>query len=290
MNRLTKQIIITIAAIVVVFASVIYFNRVKIGEWVFELQKKGLPAAKNYDQATKKIGFVNGSVEEIDIIPLQADLKMQAHPATAGQASNQQSAAGQKPETSSIPEEFNLNVPFTTQAPFGVWDEVHDDACEEASVIMAASFVLKKDIPDAGFADKQILSIVDWEKKNFGFWKDTDAEKTAEILRKYYGLKNIEVKYDITLDDIRTEVGRGYPVIVPLYGRGLNPYFRGGGPLYHMVVVKGYTKDGQFITNDPGTKRGKDYVYDGAYLMERIHDWNGRDVLNGRRAMIIVKE
>lgn len=94
----------------------------------------------------------------------------------------------------------------------------------------------------------------------------------------------------MSVDDIKTEVGAGYPVILPLDGRGpLNPYFRGNGPDYHMLVVKGYTKDGKFITNDPGTKRGKDYVYDEQYLFDRIHDWNGGDVANGQKAMIIAR-
>ncbi len=275
-NKLTKQIIVTIAAIIAVAGSAIYFNRVKIGELVFELQKKSLPKAETYDQAVKKIGFVDGSVQTIDIIPLQADLTLPAD--------------GRQPTVDSIPAEINLDVPFTVQAPFGVWDALHDDACEEASVIMSGHFILKKTIPDATYANKEILRIVDWEDKFFGFSKDTNAEKTAEILQKLYGLKNAEAKYDITLDDVRAAVGQGYPVILPLYGRGLNPYFRAPGPLYHMVVVKGYTPHGQFIVNDPGTKRGKDYAYAADFLFNAIHDWNGGDVLNGKKAMIIVKE
>ncbi len=251
-------------------------NRVKISEWVFELQKKNLPKAENYDGATKKIGFVNGSVQTIDIIPLQADLTLPVD--------------GRQSTVDSIPAEINLDVPFTSQAPYAVWDAIHEDACEEASVIMAAHFVLKKSIPDAAYADKEIAKIINWEDQNFGFSKDTNAEKTAEILRKFYGLKNTEVKYSVTLDDVKTAVGRGYPVIFPLHGRGLNPYFRDGGPLYHMLVIKGYTKDGKIITNDPGTKRGKNYVYGADFLLNAIHDWNGGDVINGGKAMIIVKE
>ena len=283
-NKLTKQIIVTIAAIIVVAGSAIYFNRVKIGELVFELQKKGLPKAENYDQVTKKIGFVDGQAQTIDIIPLQADLKMP----TKNPPSN--SPLDYKRGEGNAPAEINLDVPFTTQAPFAIWDALHDDACEEASVIMAGHFILEKTIPDAAYVDKEILRIVDWEDKNFGFSKDTDAQRTAEILKTLYGLKNTEVKYGITMADIKAAVGQGHPVILPLYGRGLNPYFRGGGPLYHMVVVKGYTKDGQFITNDPGTKRGKDYVYAADFLFNAIHDWNGGDVLNGKKAMIIVRE
>jgi len=268
-----KKIIITIVAVLVVLGSAVYFNRVKIGEWIFELQKKNLPPAVSYNGATKKLGLVNGNVETIDVIPLQADLQMN------------------QPASVSLPDEINLDVPFTPQAPFGVWDAIHEDACEEASAIMAAHFVLKEPIPDAAYADKEILKMVDWEKKNFGFWVDTDAEKTAEMTKGLYGLKTVELKYDITIDDIKAAVAAGYPVIIPAAGRELhNPYYRPPGPLYHMMVVKGYTKDGKIIVNDPGTKRGKDFTYDEKLLLNAIHDWNGGDVLKGRKVMIIVKE
>lgn len=276
-NKLAKKIVITIIAIIAVFGSAVYVNRVKITDFILEWQKKNLPKAAPYGQTQKKLGFVNGSVETIDVIPLQADLKLPVD-------SSQQSVV-------SIPAEFNLDVPFTVQAPLGVWDALHDDACEEASAIMTSSFIFKKLIPDAAYADKEILKIVDWENTNFGFSKDTDAKKTAEILQKFYGLKNVEVKYDIALDNIKAAVASGFPVIVPAAGRELhNPYYRAPGPLYHMLVVKGYTKDGKIITNDPGTKHGENYVYDGQVLWNAIHDWNGGDVLNGKKAMIVVKE
>lgn len=286
-----KKIIITIAAIAVVLFSAIYFNRVKVGEWVFELRKRNLPPAASYN-SVKKIGFVNGSVETIDIIPVEADLKLPGKipPSPSFPNGGDSVVSFPKEGEESIPAEFNLDVPFAVQAPFAVWDAVHEDACEEASVIMAAHFVLGKKLPDAAYIDGEILKIVDWETKNFGFWKDTDAEKTAEILRKYYGLKDVRVEYDITLDDIKKEIAAGYPVILPAAGRMLkNPYFKGEGPFYHMVVAKGYTKDGKIITNDPGTKRGKNFAYDAAVLFNAIHDWNGGDVLNGRKAMIVVR-
>lgn len=290
-----KKILITFFAVFVVLGSATYINRVKIGEWVFELQKRDLPKAASYNEATRKIGFVNGSVETIDIMPVEADLKLPAKiipppadgpPFTKGGEETVLPSVGRE----SIPAEFNLDVPFAVQAPFAVWDAVHEDACEEASAIMAAHFVLGKKLPDATYIDGEILKIVDWESKNFGFWKDTDAEKTAEILRKFYGLKDVGVKYGITVDDIKKEVAAGHPVILPAAGRALkNPYFSGEGPFYHMLVVRGYTKDGKIITNDPGTKRGKNFIYDAAVLFSAIHDWNGGDVPNGQKAMIVVK-
>lgn len=273
---MAKRITVTILAVFVVLGSVAYVNRTKIRNAYEEWQKSNLPKAAPYGQVQKKIAFVNGSVETIDVIPLQADLKMPERAAT--------------PPTANIPKEYNLDVPFMAQAPYAVWDAIHEDACEEASAIMAAHFILKKLIPDAAYADGEILKMVDWEKKNLGFWVDTDAAKTAEMAKGFYGLKNVEVKYDITLADIKAAVASGYPVIVPAAGRELhNPYFRAPGPLYHMLVVKGYTAD-KIIVNDPGTKHGENFIYTNDVLFNAIHDWNGGEVEKGRKAMIVVRE
>lgn len=278
-----KRMIITVIAILAILGSSAFVNRVRIKDFILNLKKETLPPPIAYNSGQKKIGFVDGSVELVDIIPVEADLTLPA-------ISSQQSAFGRQPTADSTPEAFNLDVPFVLQAPFAVWDALHEDACEEASAIMAAHFILKKDVPDAAYMEAEILKIVDWENKILGFWKDTSAEETAEILRKFYGLKNVEVKYDIALVDIKAAVASGHPVILPAAGRELkNPYFSGAGPFYHMVVAKGYTKD-KIITNDPGTRRGKDFIYNNDVLFSAIHDWNGGDVMNGRKAMIIVKE
>ena len=42
-----------------------------------------------------------------------------------------------------------------------------------------------------------------------------------------------------------------------------------------MLVIKGFTSDGKFITNDPGTRNGADYLYTESTLMSAIHDWTG---------------
>jgi hypothetical protein len=81
------------------------------------------------------------------------------------------------------------------------------------------------------------------------------------------------------------------PIIVPAAGRMLgNPYFTAPGPLYHNLVLTGYDGD-TIITNDPGTKRGKDYKYDIGTLYGAIHDFTGNkdDIEKGRKAMIILE-
>lgn len=280
-NKAVKKIIIKIIVAILVIAGLgtgLYFNRVKIKDAWTSWRKINLPKSVSYNQ-TKKLSFVNGSVETVDIIPVEADLKMP-----------EKSKAAATSTAAALPEEYNLNIPFTPQAPNKIWDETHKEACEEASVLMAARYINGKEISGAADADAEILKIVEWEKKTFGYWKDTDAAKTAEILKKYYGFKNTEVKYNITLDDIKKEVVAGHPVIVPAAGRLLgNPFYTPPGPLYHMLVVKGFTKD-KIITNDPGTKNGENYVYENDIFYSAMRDWNGGDVMKGRRAMIIVIE
>ncbi|MFC1612621.1 C39 family peptidase [Patescibacteria group bacterium] len=280
-----RKIIVSVVVIIIATGTLLYSNRVKVKDIFLNLKSNSVPEAVTYGQAKKRMMLVDGSVETIEIIPLEADLTL---PEKNSKALD--SPSPQKEEELAIPEEFNLDVPFTPQAPNAVWDEIHQDACEEASALMAAFFVLERPILGPSDTDKELLKIVDWQKRYFGFWKDTDASQTADILREYYGLKNIEVQYDITIEDIKREIAQGHPVIIPAAGRELgNQYYTPPGPYYHMLVVKGYTKN-RIITNDPGTKRGENFSYKNDIFYNAIHDWNSGDIAGGKKAMIVVKK
>ncbi|MFH1235364.1 MAG: C39 family peptidase, partial [Parcubacteria group bacterium] len=186
-----------------------------------------------------------------------------------------------------LPASFNLEVPFTTQAPFANWDFPYQEACEEASTITVHYYYQDKTFTKE-IADKEILDLVEWENDYFGDYKDTTAEETSEFIKAYWGYDHVDVEYDPTVEQIQRHVYAGRPVIVPAAGKQLgNPNFRNGGPLYHMFVVRGWA-DGQFITNDVGTRNGENYRYDYNVVMNAMHDWNGGDVNNGQKAIIIV--
>ncbi len=190
-----------------------------------------------------------------------------------------------------LPAEMNLSVPFTPQAPHGNWGLPYQEACEEASLIMAHGYFtgVQSFTPDD--ADRQILAIVDWEKKTFGYYEDTTAEETARMASEYFGQQAVEVLPLVSMDEVKAEVAKGYLVLLPAAGRLLgNPYFSGQGPVYHMLVVKGYTKDGKIITNDPGTRRGADYLYDPRTLFNAVHDWNAQDITQGAKVMIVIEK
>lgn len=191
--------------------------------------------------------------------------------------------------TNTLAQEINLDIPFTSQAPHRNWDLPYKEFCEEASVLMAISYVTGQIIPNADFANEKMLAIKAFEEKRFGYYEDTGVEETAIILREFYKYTKVKIVYNPTITAIKEALISGKAVIIPAAGRQLkNPYYTPPGPLYHMLVIKGYTKDGRFITNDPGTRYGADYIYDEDLLFNAIHDWNGGNVNEGRKVIIVV--
>lgn len=185
-----------------------------------------------------------------------------------------------------IPESFDLEVAFASQAPNGDWGEPYQEACEEASLITAYKY-FKNEILDKQIMNEEILNLVDWEKKHFGFYESTDTEQTLEIAQKYFNF-DAYITDDVSVDRIKKELVLGHLIILPTAGRTLgNPNFTGEGPLYHMLVVRGYDKD-EFITNDVGTRKGEAYKYTYDVLLNAVHDYNGGDIYNGKKEMIVI--
>jgi len=187
-----------------------------------------------------------------------------------------------------IPSSFLIkNFPFQSQAPFGNWDKLHDEACEEAAVSLVQYWEKNKTL-SAEIMDDQILKMVDWEVQNWGSHKDLTAKETQSLAENYYNLDS-KLYYDITINDIKKQVAQDNPVIIPTAGRLLgNPYFRSPGPIYHMLVVIGY-EGNNIIVQDIGTRRGDHYKYNKEVLYNAIHDWNGSDesMNSGRKAMLV---
>lgn len=168
----------------------------------------------------------------------------------------------------------NLSVPFLVQAPFGNWDELHGEACEEASLIMVKHFLKQTKWPSLEAADQEIKDLIAWQTDH-GYKVDVSVSELSTIAGDYYGLKTGRVINNPTVANIKNEIAAGRAVIVPAAGRELgNPNFTAPGPPYHMLVVRGYTST-HFITNDPGTRRGENYQYPYERFMDAIHDWNG---------------
>lgn len=185
-----------------------------------------------------------------------------------------------------LPESAIVKVPFLAQAPFANWDPLHEEACEETSLIMVSHYFNKSKIKDKEQGEQEILSLIDYENKN-GYGPSVTLKQLQEIANSYFGLKNSRIVKDVTKENIEKEIAKGKPVIIPAAGKILpNPNFRNGGPNYHMLIIKGYNSQ-YFITNDPGTKNGEGYKYKFNDLINAIHDWNSENILNGEKAYLV---
>lgn len=189
---------------------------------------------------------------------------------------------------------LNLEVPFFSQAPQGDWGAPYQEACEEASLLLAWYYVTDQNPSRAEF-EADLLAMVAWEVDYFGQYEHTSIDQTATIARLYLGHEALEVATDPTVAQLREWLNQGYPVVAPFAGRFLgNPNFTGEGPVYHNLVIRGY-KGSRFITNDVGTRHGKNFIYEEAVLMNALHDWDdaalvGPDgILQGAKKVLILK-
>jgi len=187
-----------------------------------------------------------------------------------------------------------LNVPFTSQAPTFNWaDPREEDACEEAAILMAWSWIKNESLNDAKATEKKITDISDYETAHTGNYFDTDAADTAKLMTDYYGYTNLVVKMNPTIEDIKDALRAGKLVLAPANGQKLgNPNYTGAGPLTHFLVIKGFDDaTGLFTTNDSGTRLGNNYKYTYATLYNALVDYptgHHEDQTGRPKAMIVV--
>jgi hypothetical protein len=156
-----------------------------------------------------------------------------------------------------------LEVDFICQAPLQTKEnwEYHEESCEEAALLQAYLYKTETEMTKQA-AHIEILNMINWQIENMGSHRDLYAEEMKEFIVGYYSLDTEKVKIinNATIDDIKTQISLGHPIIAPVTGEILdNPYYPYPG--YHMLTIIGYTED-MIITNDNGTKRGKDFSYD----------------------------
>lgn len=225
-------------------------------------------------------------------------------PQTSAQSSDKESPGvsdirSQYQPAKEINKLIDADVPFVVQAPFQNWDDpIFQNACEEASIVMAMGWIngVKSISPEE--AQKQILDIVNFENSTFGYNTDTNTWDVEKIFRGFFHYEYVSFAQDIAVDDIKDELQAGNLVLTPVFGQALgNPYYVAPGPVAHMLVITGYDpKKKEFITNDPGTKRGKAFRYDEDLFFDAVWEYpSGKDAPpapTGARtkAMVVVRK
>jgi len=188
-----------------------------------------------------------------------------------------------------VPTYILLDVPFTPQAPDAHWDPLHEEACEEASLIQVVAYFRKWDLTKER-AEKEIQDLTAWEKEH-GYSDDITAQELADIARTKFDLL-ASVSSDVTTQSIKQALIDGKHVILPLHGQDIgNPYYKQPGPLYHMLTIVGFDNN-EVITNDVGTKRGNNYRYSFSTLIGAVHDWTGNKdtVREGKKVMVVISQ
>ncbi|MBU0613883.1 C39 family peptidase [Patescibacteria group bacterium] len=188
---------------------------------------------------------------------------------------------------------FIDNVPFTSQAPLDNWsDSRQQEGCEEASALMAVFWARKESFTPEGALQK-ITDISDFILNKYGEYRDTSSLDTMNwIIKDYFQYNNVTLMQDVTASDIIEQLSNGNLVITAMNGQMVdNPNYRYPGPSRHMIVILGYdptTND--FITNDPGTKKGQFYRYDATELYSSIRDYKTgyREIVQNIEKNIIV--
>lgn len=179
---------------------------------------------------------------------------------------------------------FNLQMPFSSQAPEGDWGEPWYNDCEEVSMVMVDSFYNNRILTPV-IAKQEILKMIDLKENAYGFSLDENADKIVDIINNLLNWSARAVE-NPTIDQIKNEIDDGHPVILPADGRMLdNRYYT--STEYHVFVISGYDDDKKmFIVQDGGTRHGHDYQYSYSIVMNAMHDYNSTDVSLGRRVAI----
>lgn len=185
-------------------------------------------------------------------------------------------------------------VPFTSQAPTAKWeDNRFQNACEEASILMAMKWIRQERFSGAADAEAQLLELSAKANEMFGTYVDSSAADTLKLFRSEMGSTWGTLRYDVSIQDIKKELAAGHVVLAPADGQALNnPNFSGAGPERHFLAIVGYDDEaGVFITNDPGTRNGQNYRYKYETLHAALRDYPTGDhapIHNIRRAILVI--
>ncbi|MEI7741842.1 MAG: C39 family peptidase [bacterium] len=186
-----------------------------------------------------------------------------------------------------LPEVYSLDVPFVTQAPTANWDRYHLETCEEAAVLMVSLFHDHVTEVSAPAIEREFKVMTDTETEMFGYYENTTLAEVQQFAEKVYGFTDSRMLENPSDEDLKREIFAGRPVIIPANGQKLkNPHFNGNGSTYHVIVITGWDAQG-FITNDSGTRYGKNYRYSYETISGAMGDWDGSSGSGSKRALVL---
>lgn len=190
-----------------------------------------------------------------------------------------------------MPQTVILQVPFSAQAPTDNWNRNED--CEETSITMANAFLTgtTEDKLPANAAQNAINNLKTWEQANLGYNANTGVDATSKMAQGAFGLTITQLP-NFTEADLKQALTANHPILLPINAKLLgNTQYKNGGPLYHMIVLRGFKGD-SFIVNDPGTDNGDGNEYPFSILQKASADWNNttKSIDSTRKIALVVSK
>ena len=166
----------------------------------------------------------------------------------------------------------SLSVPFSSQAPGGVWIEPWQNACEETVTVMIDHFYKGQSLTKER-AEQSILSLYHTKTNTYGWSLDENADQIVEWINNFYPWE-AQVVVNPSIEDLEDELDEGHPIIVPIYAPYLNnPHFSSFFT-YHTIVLSGYdNRTRMFTAQEPGTQYGENYQYSYNTILQAMHDF-----------------
>lgn len=110
-------------------------------------------------------------------------------------------------QVATIPESISLNLPFFVQAPDNKRILPWTETCEEASLALAAYYILGS-YPTKDLFRKDLLALIEEEKKLFGTYIDTDIPQLEILYKAYYNNGDTKIIENPSIDDIKQELAQ----------------------------------------------------------------------------------
>jgi len=199
------------------------------------------------------------------------------------------------PIPSATPDYYLIKTAFIPQAPEKNWDQPWQDSCEEAA-LLTIDYFYKNLHPDVSTIKQDILNMIVFETSQ-NMTHDINLSQMSLVANDYLSY-NSEILTDPTIQDLKDQIVKDHPIVVPANGKILyqeNKFFKNGGPYYHNLVILGFDDSKQeFIVHDVGTQFGAYFHYSYDLLIESIHDFPSsgvkEDINSGiKQVLILIK-
>lgn len=180
-----------------------------------------------------------------------------------------------------LPKEKEIDVKFYSQFPLDIttwikYNEPYQNFCEESSLLNWYYHIILKE-PTLKEYNKDLLKLKELEDLLFEWWyKHTSLEDTLKLLIAFQDNQKVfwKIVENPTIQIIKENINKWNLIIVPLYWKWLsNNLFRNWWPIYHNLIIKGYTEK-NFITNEVWVSKWDWFMYKQSELMENIHNYD----------------